>query len=232
MAARRTYSAQAIAENIGGALQIALLIPLSPLLRGWMRSWGAAPDEARRALPGDELTPHPQIRFTRAITIDAPPGAVWPWIVQQGQGRGGLYSYDALENLIGCDIHSTDRILPDMQNIQPGDAVRLGPEGYPCFYVREVVPERTLVLFSDPGTEPDATAPEPPALSSWVFHLEEQASGSTRLLVRGATQWEPSFAANLMWQLSDVLGFVMGRRQMRGIKARAEAARAPRRATA
>ena len=172
------------------------------------------------------------MRFTRAITIDAPPGAVWPWIVQQGQGRGGLYSYDALENLIGCDIHSTDRILPDMQNIQPGDAVRLGPEGYPCFYVHEVVPERTLVLFSDPGTEPDDTAPEPPALSSWIFHLEEQASGSTRLLVRGATQWEPSFAANLMWQLSDVLGFVMGRRQMRGIKARAEAARAPRRAAA
>src|SRR5690606_26740757 len=179
---------------------------------------------------GDELTPSPQIRFTRAITVNAPPAAVWPWIVQQGQGRGGLYSYDALENLVGCDIHSTDRVLPEFQDVAPGDAIRLGPEGYPCFYVNEVVPGRTLVLFSAPTATPGDAAAEAPVLSSWVFHLEGQADGSTRLIVRGATQWEPSFGANLMWQLSDILGFVMGRKQMRGIKARAEASQAPVRA--
>lgn len=231
MAAKRTYSAREIVESAGGALQIAALVPLSPLLTGWMRRWGATPDEVARGLPGDELVPAPQIRFTRAITVGAPPAAVWPWIVQQGQGRGGLYSYDALENLVGCDIHSADRVLPEFQTVAPGDAVRLGPEGYPCFYVNEVVPGRTLVLFSAPPAAPDGAAAEVPALSSWVFHLEDEAGGSTRLLVRGATQWAPSFAANLTWQLSDILGFVMGRKQMRTIKARAEAAQVPVRAT-
>lgn len=96
--------------------------------------------------------------------------------------------------------------------------------------MNEVVPGRTLVLFSAPTATPDDATAEAPVLSSWVFHLEGQAGDSTRLIIRGATQWEPSFGANLMWQLSDILGFVMGRKQMRGIKARAEATQAPVRA--
>ena len=72
-------------------------------------------------MPGDELVAHPVLGYTRAITINAPADRVWPWLVQMGQGRGGLYSFDGLENLVGCDIHSTDRILPAAQQLAVGD---------------------------------------------------------------------------------------------------------------
>ena len=91
-------------------------------------------------MPGDELVSRPMMGYTRAITIDAPPDDVWPWLVQIGQGRGGLYSFDGLENLVGCDIHSADRILPDFQRLEVGDLIRLGPPGYPCFRVAQVEP--------------------------------------------------------------------------------------------
>jgi hypothetical protein len=79
-------------------------------LRPWHIRWGATDDELARPLPGDEIVPRPRKWSTRAITIDAPAEVVWPWLVQIGQGRGGLYSYDWLENLAGCDIHSADRV--------------------------------------------------------------------------------------------------------------------------
>lgn len=91
-----------------GAVQVAAMLLTAPLSRLWYNRWGATAEECEKALPGDELVPHPRIASTRAITIQAPPAAVWPWLVQMGQGRGGLYSYDGLENLIGCDIHSAD----------------------------------------------------------------------------------------------------------------------------
>jgi hypothetical protein len=63
-------------------------------------------------LAGDGLLVRPDYVWTNAVTIDRPAGQVWPWLVQLGQGRGGLHSYDWLENLVGCEVHSADRILP------------------------------------------------------------------------------------------------------------------------
>jgi hypothetical protein len=83
-------------------------------------------------MPGDELVPQPKITSTRAITIDAPPHEVWPWLAQIGQGRGGFYSYDALENLVRCDIHSANRIIPRLQRLHPGDLILLAPAGDPA----------------------------------------------------------------------------------------------------
>jgi hypothetical protein len=71
-----------------------------PFVRGRLLRWGATADEAHARLPGDELLSHADLVATRAIAIDAPPERVWPWVVQIGQGRGGFYSYDMLENLI------------------------------------------------------------------------------------------------------------------------------------
>lgn len=78
-------------------------------------------------MPGDELIPSSATASTRAITIDAPPGEVWPWLAQIGQGRGGFYSFDALENLLRCAIHSADRIIPEFQRVSAGDLIRLAP---------------------------------------------------------------------------------------------------------
>jgi len=81
-------------------------------------SGGAADGEASRALPGDELLPDPAIVSTRAVRVDAPPRAIWPWLVQMGPGRGGAYTYDWIENLFGLGMHSTDRILPPVPGAQ------------------------------------------------------------------------------------------------------------------
>ena len=102
---------------LGAALYVVVARPR-------INHWGATDQEHRATWPGDHLVAQPSFVWTNAITIRAPAAQVWPWLVQLGQGRGGLYSYDWLENLIGCDVHSTDRILPPFQTpLQVGDRV-------------------------------------------------------------------------------------------------------------
>jgi hypothetical protein len=96
--------------------------------RRWQLRWGTTSQEAGGPLPGDELIADPDLSATRAVTIGVPAGQVWPWIAQLGQGRGGFYSYDFLENLAGCHIHSADRIVPEWQELGAGDQVRLAPQ--------------------------------------------------------------------------------------------------------
>ena len=125
-------------ENALGALQISGCLLLSSFLRSWYNRWGASDKEIQETLPGDELVPNPILGYTHAINIAAPPTAIWPWLAQIGQGRAGLYSYDGLENLAGCKIHSAKMILPEHQHPNPGDLVRLGPQGYPCFAIAAI----------------------------------------------------------------------------------------------
>ena len=91
--------------------------------------WGASARECDASLPGDDLIVSPDLTATRAITVRASAGQVWPWIAQLGQGRGGFYSYDFLENLAGCDIHSADRVVPRWQDIKIGDKVEARASG-------------------------------------------------------------------------------------------------------
>ncbi len=135
---------------VGGSQVLASLLT-APVGRRRYNRWGALDGEVTDPMPGDGLVPQPQLGYTRAVEIAAPPQQVWPWLVQMGQGRGGLYSFDGLENLVGCDIHSADRVLPDHQVLQVGDLVRLGPVGYPCFRVAAVEPGASLVLV---GADP------------------------------------------------------------------------------
>jgi hypothetical protein len=185
-------------------------------LRPWHIRWGTRDAELSRALPGDAIVPHPRKSSTRAITIHAPAAAIWPWLVQIGQGRGGLYSYDWLENLAGCDIHSADRVIPALQELREGDIVRLGPEGYPAYQVAAVEPGRALVLGGD-ASELEA--------HSWAFVLEPVDEQTTRLLVRSRDDYPPTLANFLIWRvITEPLHFVMERKMMLGIKQRAEAA--------
>ena len=94
--------------------------------RAWVLNWGASPDEVRSAIPGDELLQDAEMVATRAITIDAPPSAIWPWLVQMGVGRGGAYTYDWIERLFGLDIHNVDRIVPELQDLSVGDVIESG----------------------------------------------------------------------------------------------------------
>jgi hypothetical protein len=160
------------------AVPLVVLLTVKALGRRWMSRWGAKTAELDAALPGDELIPHPNLTTTRSITVRAPAADVWPWIAQLGQGRGGFYSYDALENLVGCDIHSADRIVPEWQDVAVGAQVPLAPEVTMTAAVVE--PGRVLVRRGGPAMGP---APVP-FDSTWAFALREQPDGTTRLLSR------------------------------------------------
>jgi hypothetical protein len=201
-----------ITEEIIGALAIAGSIVTSPLTRPWYSTWGATKTEVSMPLPGDDQVPSPVLLSTRAITIQAPVSEVWPWLVQMGQGRGGLYTYERLENLAGCEMRNTDRILPEHQRIEVGDKVRLVPEGRePYFVVSAIEPDRALILAGD----------DPP--TTWAFILESNNDNTTRLIVRWRQDYEPTPANVIGWRLvTDPITFVMERKMLQGIKARVE----------
>lgn len=211
----------------GGAAAIAATLVGSPLLRRRYNRWGATDAEVGAALPGDELVPDPRLVSTRAITIDAPADAVWPWLVQIGQGRGGLYSYDALENLVGLDIHSAAEILPG-RSLAPGDLVRLGKPGSPCFQVIAVEPGRSLVTLSaDPVTERAVSVPVRVGPGqSWQWLLRPMRNGAATRLISRQRNVHPA-KQRLLWRLVEPVGFVMERRMLLGIKERAEHGRLP-----
>ena len=210
-------------DSLQGVAAIVLTLAGSPLLRGHYNRWGATAAECRAEMPGDALVPEPRLRSTRALTIDAPPEAVWPWLVQIGQGRGGLYSYDALENLLRLDIHSADAVLPEHQHLQPGDLVRLGRPGSPCFRVASVDPGASLALISaDPATGDPAPTPVVDATgATWQWQLRGVRGGTaTRLVSRQRNTHPPR--ERWLWRLVEPIGFVMERRMLLGIKERAE----------
>ncbi len=191
-------------------------------VRPWQLRWRATDEERGSSLAGDDLIPKRDLIATRAITVHAVADQVWPWIAQLGQGRGGFYSYDVLENLVGCEIHSADRLVPEWQDIKVGDQVKLAPEvGLGVIVVEQ---GRALVLR---GGVPMGTAP-PPYDFTWAFVLREQPDGTTRLLVRERYAYTRRWAAFLVEPVA-VVSFVMTQRMLRGIRDRAEqASRHPR----
>ena len=98
------------------------------ILFPWMARWGISDSEVAMQLPGDEIVPQVRLQSTRGLTINAPAGEVWEWVVQLGQERAGFYSNDWLENLTFSDMHNSDVIRPEWQNHRLGDAV-LGAGG-------------------------------------------------------------------------------------------------------
>ncbi|MDR1823867.1 MAG: hypothetical protein LBR27_00770 [Bifidobacteriaceae bacterium] len=182
----------------------------------WQKRWGTTVAEQVRPMPGDDLVPLTRFQATRAIGIDAPPRKVWPWLAQLGQGRGGFYSYDWLENLVGLDIHSADAIVPEWQNLQQGDPVHLAQ---PMALEAAIVePPHVLVLH---GTD-TASAPMPMQFS-WAFVLEPEGPTGSRLVVRERYGWD-KLAVGLVIRGVSLISFVMSQKMLRGIKTRAEAA--------
>jgi hypothetical protein len=205
----RRRAAAAGAAVLGGAAAYLLVG------RRWQLGWGATNKERDATLAGDDLIPTPDLLATRAITVHTGADQVWPWIVQLGQGRGGFYSCDALENLVGCNIHSADQIAPEWQEINVGDQVKLHPEV--GLDIAVVEPGRALVLR---GGVPMGAVP-PPYDFTWAFVLQEQPEGTTRLLVRERYAYTQRWAPLLVEPVA-VVAFVMTQRTLRGIRERAE----------
>ena len=183
--------------------------------RRWQLRWGATAGESGEILPGDDLISDPDLAATRAITVGAAAGQVWPWIAQLGQGRGGFYSYDFLENLVGCDIHSADQIVPRWQDVEVGDQIRLAPQV--ALTVARLERGRSLVLR---GGVPVGDAP-PPYDFTWAFVLREDPPGTTRLLVRERYGYARPWAW-LLVEPAEAVSFAMSQKMLRGIRNRAE----------
>jgi hypothetical protein len=188
--------------------------------RRWQLRWGTTSQEADGPLPGDDLIADPDLTATRAITIGVPAGQVWPWIAQLGQGRGGFYSYDFLENLAGCHIHSADRIVPEWQELGAGDQVRLAPQV--ALTVAVLERGRSLVLR---GGVPMGNTP-PPYDFTWAFVVRDQSPQTTRLLVRERYAYTRPWA-RLLVEPVEAISFVMSQKMLRGIKDRAERSEHP-----
>lgn len=189
-----------------------------------MGSWGATRWETAEVLPGDEIIGEAKYRTTHAVTIDAPVEGVWSWLVQIGQGRGGMYSYDWLENLVGLQMHSADRIVPELQQLSVDDVIRMVPEGTEPplrFVVTRLAPPHLLVLGPDSSREEAFRAGLP--YPCWTFRLSRTAQGRTRLVVRFQSDFKPTLAGWLMNRYAlEPVHFLMERKMMLGIKERAE----------
>jgi hypothetical protein len=184
--------------------------------RVWLRrpvvTWGATASEAISILPGDELLEHADGVSTRAIDIDAPAAAVWPWLAQMGPApRGGAYTYDWIENLLRLDMHSADRVLPEFQHPAVGDTIAFGSNR---MRLERVEPGRVLGWRSQDGNW------------VWTFVLSEQ-NGNTRLISRNRFRL-PTLAARICMVPMEAGSLLMERKMLLGIKQRAETlARSP-----
>jgi len=201
---------------VGGAGALALGVADSAYRN---RDWGATTTEIAAVLPGDDLVATPAENVTRGVTIQAPAERVWSWLVQIGQDRGGMYSYDRLENLLGLRIHSADHLDDRWQRLAVGDTVRLIPQGWLglrdgyALPVVELVPGRSIVLREDPKDGPwDAV---------WSFHLAPLDAHRCRLISRSRAS-RSSAAGRVVALVMDPVTLLMTRRMLLGIKERAE----------
>ena len=218
-------------------------------VRPWWHAWGVDEGEAATSLPGDDVVASAPVSDTRAITIDAPPSAVWPWLIQMGFGRGGWYSYDVMD----MKGRSADQILPELQSLAAGDTVPTHPRG--GFEVKAIEPGHALVLYLDSdmvrsqaaaakANRAEAHAAATPVnlqaggalmgaaqptefAASWTFVVEPLADNRTRLIERFRIRFDGGDQPWTKFTLP-FMGFgvfVMVRRQLLGIKARVERAR-------
>ena len=176
------------------------------LVRPWHLGWGATDEEARRAMPGDELLPGAS-SATRAVTIAASADAIWPWLVQLGYGRAGWYSYDWIDNDFRA---SADRVVPELQDLQVGDRILMMPGM--GFVVRSIDEPRAIVSLLEDGS------------TSWCLGLYPQGDGTTRLVSRWRPHFERSLATWLMLLLVEPGTFVMEQKMLRTLRDRVEAA--------
>jgi hypothetical protein len=194
---------------VGAAAYVAIVRPR-------IMRWGASDDEIARPMLGDDQVERPIVVTNRAVSIDASPEDVWPWLAQMGElPRGGFYSYEWVERLMGMKVENTDRILPEFQRTHTGDVLDRGGN----MTVRAIEPGHTLVLGPPPGLWLDST---------WAMAVYPAGEGRSRLVSRVRAQVKRWTPAALMLAIIDPGQFIMERKFLIEIKQRAEALAAQR----
>lgn len=213
------------------AVIVLVVLVFAFVLRPWSHTRGATSEEVRRTLPGDDLVPNPKTGYTQAITIHAPREKVWPWLVQVGYKRAGWYTYDWFYKLIKSDEfvdgHSSNRIVPELQDLKVGDEIAIFAAG--PFRVVTLESNRALVLLARvdfaTGKSFELTDPAPANYlnNSWAFVLEDVDAGTTRLIVRYRLDHGPGVMNKIMYSIPTEGGaMIFQPKMLKGIKQRAE----------
>lgn len=189
-----------------GAAGVLLLSGYLALIRPCQLRWGATDEEVARAMPGDDFIVDPTFNATRAVTVNAPPEMIWPWLVQIGHKRAGWYSYDWIDNL---GRPSAERIIPELQHLEEGDLIPISPNGKVGFTVHTVVPDE-FMIWGQPGD------------MSWLWLLDPVSETETRLITRVRLKYRWTHPSIVFYLCLDVGDIVMMRKCMLGIKRRAE----------
>lgn len=180
------------------------------LYRPWHLSWGATSEELARTMPGDEIVHRPIFNASRGVTVNARPEDIWPWIVQIGFHRAGWYTYDVLDN---PGRRSAERIIPELQHMEVGDLVPMGPGKNSGIWVKEFVTNRSMVWWNKKDDQ-----------TTWVWSLDPKPDGTTRLVtrVRAPLSWYQPLS--IVWLVMfELVDFPMMRKCLLGLKRRAEA---------
>ena len=177
------------------------------LYRPWQLRWGATDDEVDRYIPGDDVVSNPHFNATRAVTVEARPEDIWPWLVQIGCRRAGWYSYDWVDNL---GIPSAERIIPEYQHFEIGQLIPFSPNGKMGMYVKDFSPPNWM-LWGDLEN-----------ISTWCWSLYPVDTTHTRLITRVRLKYNWLSPTIIFSVLLDIGDIVMMRKCMLGIKRRAE----------
>jgi hypothetical protein len=195
---------------LAGLAVLAVIVTIA--LMPWMDRWGATDEEIAASFTGDELVPSPALLYNRAVTVHAAPEEIYPWIVQLGAERGGMYSYDWFEtNILKCELINADHIHEEWQNLKVADKVKMCPNegwGPPAYEVAVMEPNHAIVMgHQENGVWNDV----------WQFILIPQTDGTTRLILRGR-----DLKSGGIWDVIRPGVFIMERGMLLGIKERAE----------
>ena len=218
-----------VVDGVAGAARM-LAAFVTPMLREPRSHWGATEEDAARTWPGDDLVPEPKWSWHHAIYVDAPAREVWRWVVQIGRDKAGFYSYEALENLAGCDLHNADRVHPEWQSLREGDVLLLHPEmRLPVRWVEEghgFVAGPRVVLESGRDVPPGDTLPPRHLAGAWGFFGEPIGPDRCRFVSRYRVSYQGELAQSLQVGplFVEPIGYVMDRRMLLGVKERAERA--------
>ena len=199
--------------KISGAFVVLAVLAVIVMIASlpWMDRWGATSDEINASFPGDELVLSPRYVYNRVITVHAAPEEIYPWLVQMGAERGGMYTYSWFEtNILRCELINADRIHQEWQDLKVGDKVKMCPGdwGPPAYEVATLEPDHAVVIgHQENGQWSDV----------WQFILVPQADGTTRLIARGRDTKSGTF-----WDVIRPGQFIMERGMLLGIKERAE----------
>jgi hypothetical protein len=207
-----------VAEGTAGAAIMAFAL-FTPFLRGARSHWGLTKEEAALPRAGDEQIPEPLWSWTHAVTIEAAAAKVWPWVAQLGADRAGFYSYQWLENLVGCEVSNAEAVHPEW-TLCVGDHLVLHPK-MPPLQVASVEPGRSLVVVATPDAKARAEG-RPWAAASWAFLVEPLGSDRCRVVSRFRSACSDDLATRLVQGplLLEPIGFAMDRRMLLGIRDR------------